>query len=108
MHPMTLTLRWRVSPPAIRRPMQTFRYSRALLHRHGFPGRRDRSCRVEIRRITVRLTVGGAAKRTVDRLPGGAGGAPQVFAPGWGGWGESLRVFGAGSGWVGRAAPCDG
>ena len=25
--------------------MQTFRYSRALLHRHGFLGRRDRSCR---------------------------------------------------------------
>jgi hypothetical protein len=34
---MTRTLRWSFSP-AIRRQMQTFRYSRSLLHRHGFLG----------------------------------------------------------------------
>lgn len=38
MHPTTLTLRGRVFSPAIRRPMQTFRYSGSLLNRHGFLG----------------------------------------------------------------------
>jgi hypothetical protein len=55
---MILTLRGRVFSPPIRRPMQTFRYSRSLLPRHRFLGPRPLMPRIaQGRASTVGLFV---------------------------------------------------